>query len=123
MMTTANITFIDKQPGLASLLDEVHAGLTADRKTIPPKFFYDKRGSELFDAICDLPEYYPTRTEIAILERHTHKLAEKVNGNTLLIELGSGASRKIRILLDALQPAAYMAVDISKDFIETGDKK
>jgi len=122
-MKAANITFIDQHPGTDSLLDEVHAGLAAAPKKLSPKFFYDQRGSELFDAICDLPEYYPTRTELSILEDCAPQLAARVNDNVMVVELGSGASRKIRILLDALQPAAYMAVDISRDFLIQESRK
>ncbi|MEZ5582217.1 MAG: L-histidine N(alpha)-methyltransferase [Candidatus Competibacteraceae bacterium] len=117
-MTYANaIRFYDHQPDFASLRDEVLAGLTAQPKAIPPKFFYDERGSQLFDAICELPEYYPTRTEIAILRHHAHEIAELAGPETLLIELGSGASKKVRLLLEAVRPAVYMGVDISKNFL------
>lgn len=116
-MNQTAIQFHDDHPGVASLRDEVLRGLAARPKAIPPKFFYDARGSVLFDEICAQPEYYPTRTEIGILRDNAHEIAELVGAGALVIELGSGASRKIRLLLDALQPAAYMGVDISKDFL------
>jgi L-histidine Nalpha-methyltransferase len=84
------------------LADDVRAGLTATPKTLPPKYFYDARGSELFDEITRLPEYYPTRAERAILEAHAGELAAASGAETLL-ELGSGTSEKTRLLLHALR--------------------
>ncbi len=80
---------------------DVRAGLTATPKTLPPKYFYDARGSELFDAITRLPEYYPTRTERGILEAHVGEIAQLTRAETL-VELGSGTSEKTRLLLGAL---------------------
>ncbi len=74
-------------------------------KELPPKHFYDARGAELFELICDLPEYYPTRAERAILERHAEEIAA-LTGAAELVELGSGTASKTRVLLDALQPPA-----------------
>jgi dimethylhistidine N-methyltransferase len=113
----AEVTFYDEDPGQASLRDAVLHGLAARPKTIPPKFFYDQRGSELFDAICEVPEYYPTRTEIALLQNHAREIAGLIGPQCLLIELGSGASKKVRLLLEALQPSAYLGIDISRDFL------
>jgi uncharacterized SAM-dependent methyltransferase len=80
----------------------------------PPKWFYDARGSELFEAICELPEYYPTRTETELLARIAPALAAAIPAGSLLIEYGSGASAKTRLLLDAApQIVAYAPVDIS----------
>jgi L-histidine N-alpha-methyltransferase len=84
------------------LATDVRAGLSADPKTLPPKYFYDARGSELFDEITRLPEYYPTRTERAILERVAPAVAAATRAETL-IELGSGTSEKTRLLLHALR--------------------
>lgn len=84
---------------------------------LSPKFFYDKAGSELFDAITELPEYYPSRTEIGILEQHGEDMARLLGRECLLLELGSGSSRKIRLLLDALQPSVYMPMDISREHL------
>lgn len=93
----------------------VLAGLAQPQKRIPAKFFYDARGSRLFDRICELPEYYPTRTEIGLLRRHAGEIAEAAGPGATLVEFGSGSSRKVRILLDALQaPAAYVPIDISR---------
>jgi len=84
---------------------------------ISPKFFYDRRGSALFEAITDTPEYYITRTELTLLEQYGDEIAGLLGRSCLLVELGSGSSRKIRLLLDALQPTAYVPVDISRDFL------
>jgi dimethylhistidine N-methyltransferase len=111
------ITFHDEDPGQASLREAVLNGLAAQPKSIPPKFFYDQRGSELFDAICEVPEYYPTRTEIGLLQTHAHEIAGLIGPQCLLIELGSGASKKVRLLLEALKPSAYLGIDISRDFL------
>lgn len=85
----------------AALRDDVRTGLTATPKHLPPKWFYDERGSELFDAITRLPEYYPTRRETEILEREASSIAARTGADTLL-ELGSGTSTKTKLLLDAL---------------------
>jgi len=111
-------TFHDLAPSEESFRDAVLAGLNQAPKTLPCKFFYDVRGSDLFDQICEVPEYYLTRTEIAILEEYAGAIAAHLGPHCRLIELGSGASRKVRILLEALEaPAAYVPVDISRDYL------
>ncbi|MEW6766081.1 MAG: L-histidine N(alpha)-methyltransferase [Pseudomonadota bacterium] len=92
-------------------------GLSARPRCLPPKLFYDRRGSELFEVICALPEYYLTRTETAILHDCAEEVAAIVGQQGLLVELGSGASRKVRLLLETLQPASYLGIDISRDFL------
>jgi dimethylhistidine N-methyltransferase len=112
------IAFHDTAPDVEDFRDAVLAGLSRPRKSIPCKFFYDERGSALFDEICELPEYYPTRTEIAILEDAASEIADLAGPGAALIEFGSGSSRKVRILLDALRaPAAYVPVDISREYL------
>ena len=96
---------------------EILNGLAANPKRISAKYFYDQTGSELFEAITKLPEYYPTRTEIALLRQYKDEILQKAGENNVLIEYGSGASTKIRLLLDALKPQAYVPLDISKDFL------
>jgi uncharacterized SAM-dependent methyltransferase len=96
---------------------DVIAGLSQRHKRLSPKYFYDQRGSRLFDAITELPEYYPTRTEIGILQRHGAEMAQMVGRDALLVELGSGSSYKIRVLLQALEPAVYVPVDISREHL------
>lgn len=116
-MSNTAIKFYDAHPGTADLNHEVISGLASTPKAIPPKFFYNRRGSELFDTICELPEYYQTRTEMAILRHCVAELVEHIGPDCLLIELGSGASKKVRLLLEQLRPSGYMGVDISKEFL------
>ena len=111
------VQFYDESNIGPDLRAEVLRGLASNPKFIPPKFFYDRRGSELFDKICRLPEYYPTRAEIEILKSCSRAIAHLAGSNITLIELGSGASEKVRLLLDALRPTAYLAIDISRDFL------
>lgn len=118
MISRARCTFHDLAPGEESFRDAVLAGLGRTRKAIPCKFFYDARGSALFEKICRLPEYYPTRTEIAILEENSSDIAAQMGPHCRLIEFGSGSSQKVRILLQALdRPAAYVPVDISREHL------
>ncbi|MDF3036463.1 MAG: methyltransferase [Paucimonas sp.] len=109
-----NVEFIDLHPQTGSFLGEVWAGMGARPKKLEPKFFYDETGSRLFERICELPEYYPTRCETAILENHAEEIREAVGEDPLLIEYGSGNSRKVQILFDKLLPAGYIAIDISR---------
>ena len=111
------VRFYDEHPAPATLLEEVLQGLAARPRRIAPKFFYDERGSRLFDAICELPEYYPTRTEMGILESCAGEMARLAGPDATLIELGSGASRKIRLLLEAMRPRRYLGIDISREFL------
>ncbi|BCJ92354.1 dimethylhistidine N-methyltransferase [Terrihabitans soli] len=100
-------------------LRDVLNGLSQRQKTIPPKYFYDAAGSRLFDRICDLPEYYPTRTETKILRESAQDIAARAGWDVALIEFGSGSSTKVRILLDALRlPAAYVPIDICGPHLE-----
>ncbi len=96
---------------------EILAGLKQSPKTISAKYFYDQKGSTLFEAITSLPEYYPTRTEINLLREYHEQILGLAGQQCVLIEYGSGASTKIRLLLDALKPKAYVPMDISKDFL------
>lgn len=105
-------------PSLAVFLRDVVAGLSRESKSIPCKYFYDARGSELFDEITRLDEYYPTRAELEILERRAPEIARALGAGVALIELGSGSSYKTRILLDEMDElAAYVPVDISEEYL------
>ena len=108
------IQFYDYHPKPADFHADVIQGLQQAQKVIPPKYFYDQRGSQLFDNICELPEYYPTRTELSILESNAADIAKCIGPECLLVEPGSGSSHKVRILLDTLKPQAYIPMDISK---------
>jgi len=97
-------------------LNDVIEGLSQNPKTLKPKYFYDSRGAQLFTEICTTPEYYPTRTEIKILNQNAEDIASQIGDNTALIEYGSGALEKIKILLDFLnEPVGLIPVDISED--------
>ena len=99
----------------SDFLADVIAGLSSNPRTLPCKYFYDERGAALFQKICELPEYYITRTEIDILDRNRAEIASQIGANTELIGLGTGAGTKTRILIEALQdPAVYIPVDISE---------
>ncbi|HLP90207.1 MAG TPA: L-histidine N(alpha)-methyltransferase [Nostocaceae cyanobacterium] len=113
---TTPTTASENQPG-----QDVIAGLSQTPKTIPPKYFYDDRGSQLFEEICELPEYYPTRTEAAILQKCAEEIAQ-ITGACELVELGSGSSSKTRILLDAYQNqdyyCKYVPIDVSAGILK-----
>lgn len=97
----------------------LHAALTQSPRHISPKWFYDAEGSRLFDAICELPEYYPTRTELALLDRHAVDIGRRIGAQVELIEFGAGSLRKVRLLLDALErPASLLPIDISADHLQ-----
>lgn len=102
----------------SSFASDVLAGLSARPKRLPPKYFYDERGSQLFEQITGLPEYYPTRCELALLREHGSDIARVFGPKTALIEFGSGSTRKVRILLDAASTIeAYVPVDISAEML------
>lgn len=115
--TKTPVQFHDYAPEQGDFLSDVRTGLQQTPRHIAPKYFYDERGSELFDEICKQPEYYPTRTEIGILQHNAEDIARRIGADCVLLELGSGASEKVRLLFDALSPASYLGVDISKDFL------
>lgn len=108
----------DFHPAQGRLAEQVLSGLRQPQKQISPMYLYDERGSELFELICELPEYYPTRTEIEILKTRGDEISRCIGAHVLLVELGSGASRKTRLVLDRLvSPAAYVPVDISRNHL------
>lgn len=93
-------------------------GLRKAPKEIPCKYFYDDAGSRLFDRICELPEYYQTRTETALLARHAGEIAALMGDGAEIVEFGAGSLRKVRILLEAARPSAYTPLDISGDYLK-----
>ena len=108
--------FHDLAPAEESFRAAVLSGLSRRVKALPCRFLYDERGSALFEQICELPEYYLTRTEMAILAEDAAEIARLAGPHAQLIEFGSGAARKVRLLLDALEePDAYVAIDISRE--------
>jgi dimethylhistidine N-methyltransferase len=114
-----NITYHNYQPTTLSFRDAVINGLSRDSKSIPPKFFYDERGSKLFDRICEQPEYYPPSVERILLEQLAGEIASLTGTGRILIEPGAGNAAKVRLLLDALQPAAFVPMDISFDYLKS----
>jgi L-histidine Nalpha-methyltransferase len=109
------VAVLDLEPVKADFLAEVIAGLSSSPRSLPCKFFYDERGANLFLKICELPEYYITRTETELLRRHAAEMAESIGANAELIGFGTGAGIKTRLLLEHLEnPIAYVPVDISK---------
>ncbi|WP_375249459.1 L-histidine N(alpha)-methyltransferase [Sphingomonas sp.] len=115
------------EDGQTSLADpqfraDVLAGLTRRPRAIPARWFYDHRGSQLFEAITDLPEYYPTRTETQLLREIGPELRELVGEGRAMVEFGSGSSTKTPILLDSIMPSAYVPIDISGDFLRESSR-
>jgi len=117
------IRFYDYEPEPTDMYAEVVQGLNESPRTIAPKFFYDHEGSRLFDAICGVQEYYPTRTESAIIRNNIHHIAQLIGSGCLLVEPGSGNSQKVRELLDAIQPHAYLPMDISGAYLRKAAQK
>lgn len=121
---TPTARLIDLRPDVGNFKEDVVSGLLTAPKRIPPKYFYDERGSALFDRITRLPEYYPTRTEIAILEEHAADASALLGRRWELIELGSGSSRKVRIVLDAAVGAGtYVPIDISRQALRAASNQ
>ena len=124
-MATENVSTLPRRPLLinrqhgevASLRAELAAGLLAPAAHIAPKFLYDSLGSRLFEAITELDEYYPTRTEAAIFQAHAGTIASAIGPGCTLVDLGAGNCAKASSLFPSLQPARYVAVDISVDFL------
>jgi len=111
--------FADYEPPTDDFLTDVVEGLSREQKTLSPKYFYDQKGSALFDEICRTPEYYITRTELELLDSVLPEVATLTGPEAIVIEWGSGSSWKIRKVLDALErPAEYIAIDISRDHLK-----
>lgn len=106
---------VAKEPGF---LQDLQRALAAPPHSISPKYFYDAEGSRLFDRICDLPEYYPTRTERSILEMYAGDIAQEIGTGCDLVEFGAGSCSKVRLLLDAMRPRRYLPIDISAEHLE-----
>ncbi|MFB6374014.1 MAG: L-histidine N(alpha)-methyltransferase, partial [Bradymonadaceae bacterium] len=106
---------IDLAPETEEFRDALLRGLSQEPKFVPCKFLYDERGSELFEQICELDEYYPTRTELAIMREHVDEMADRIGPEALIVELGAGSGKKTHLLLEALEsPSAYLPIEISK---------
>lgn len=117
-MNGAELTLQDEHPSVAEFRDEVIHGLRLRQRHLPSKYFYDARGAKLFDRICELPEYYITRTELAILESHVGEMAGCIGPAAMVVEPGSGSGVKTRLLLEALDdPVAYVPVEIAREHL------
>lgn len=113
--------FVDLEPKTEDFGAAVAKGLSANPKTLPCRFFYDERGSTLFNLICETDEYYVTRTEVALLQQIGPELAEIAGPGKTVVEFGMGSDKKIRLLLAALHaPAAYVPIDISREHLKDG---
>lgn len=113
-----NLDLHDFHPAKSGMRADVLAGLRAQEKWLSSMYFYDERGSQLFDEICELPEYYPTRTELEIMDTHIGEMCELIGPHAMLIEYGSGSSLKTRTLLEHMDdPAAYVPVEISREHL------
>lgn len=118
MSETVLASFSDLSPAEDDFLGDVIDGLSAAPKTLPCKYFYDEHGSQLFDQICALPEYYPTRTETALMQAKAAEMSAAIGPGAQVLEYGCGSIEKVRVLLDALErPASYIAVDISREHL------
>ena len=107
---------LDFTPSTEAFLGDVLTGLAHNPRQLPCKYFYDDRGSRLFEEICGLQEYYPTRTELAIMRHHGIDMAGQIGPGVMLVEFGNGSGVKTRILLDHLRdPVAYVPVDFSRE--------
>lgn len=113
----ANVRVFDASPDERDDLAEILDGLRQPQKRLSPRFFYDTRGSELFESITTTPEYYPTRTERRLLSRHADQIAAHCGKDCVLIEPGSGSCEKVRLLLEAMNPSTYVPIDIAGDFL------
>jgi L-histidine Nalpha-methyltransferase len=116
---------LDGFKNISSFADDAYNGLTSDPKTLPPKYFYDIKGSELFEKICLTPEYYVTRTEASILKKYSSEIAAGNRDKKVIVELGSGSSIKTRYIIDAFirqnGPVTYVPIDVSEILIESGN--
>ncbi len=124
MSAGASTKLVDFHSETETLERDVLAGLGASPKTLPSKYLYDERGSHLFDDICELEEYYPTRTELTIMDDHVGEMAAKLGSRVMLIEYGSGSGHKTEVLLEALEePAAYVPIEISLEHLRMSAKR
>jgi len=121
--TATNVVFTNEPSPEEGDKTEIMQGLLSPQKCINPKYFYDTLGSELFEKITQLPEYYPSRTERSILIDNAEQIAEYCGQQCVLVEPGSGSSEKVRLLLDAIRPSSYVPMDIAADFLQRSATK
>lgn len=114
VQASADYSFHDLNPESSRFHDDVMSGLSRPQKALPPKYFYDAQGCALFEAICELPEYYLTRAELALMHAHAGGMARHLGPGCALIEYGSGSALKTRLLIAATGPVAYIPIDIAR---------
>jgi len=119
---THKITFLDLKPSESNFAIDIAEGLGQKPATIPPKYFYDAKGSKLFDDITELVEYYPTRTEISLLKHHAQDIANIIGKGSVLVEPGGGSCLKVHTLLDGLRPNVYVPLDISSEHLKASSE-
>lgn len=107
-----------KEPSINKEQQDILDGLISNQKTINPKYFYDHRGSKLFERITQLDEYYPTRTELTILNDYAQDIAQLFEPDSLIVEPGAGNCTKIEYLLEAIRPSIYVPQDVSEEFLQ-----
>lgn len=117
-MNNTKIRYHELLPAQDDFYSDVVNGLKNEPKTIPPKYFYDQKGSQLFDAITETKEYYPTRTELKLLQMHALEISQKLLNCKVLIEPGGANFSKVSCLLNVMKPDAYVPIDISKEHLE-----
>lgn len=118
MSLKAPVELIDHAPNSVNVLKEVLVGLSKSQKSIDPKFLYDEKGSEFFEKICQIPEYYPTRAENEILSHYAGEIADLIGPDAIIIEPGSGSAEKVRHLLKKLEsPRGFVPIEISKEIL------
>ena len=116
-MSKGSVKFHDLHPTVGNMLTEVLSGLSQTPRSISPKYLYDEKGSQLFDEITELEDYYPTRTEIGILQKNKQDIVQSLPKDCLLIEPGGGSCSKVRIFIETLRPQAYVPMDISREHL------
>ena len=122
--TPSQLELVDLEPSRSVFYQDVVAGLQADEMSLPSKYFYDERGSRLFEQICGLREYYLTRTELAIMSACAEEMAVQIGPRAALVEYGSGSSVKTEMLLSSLiEPIAYVPVDISREHLRQSARR
>ncbi|WHZ10886.1 MAG: SAM-dependent methyltransferase [Burkholderiaceae bacterium] len=113
-----NLARAPREQPRSAFARDLLAALDSRPRGISPKYFYDAEGSRLFDRICELPEYYPTRIELDLIASHAAEIAERIGPDAEIVEFGAGSLRKVRLLLDAMErPAGYLPIDISGDHL------
>ena len=122
-MSNVNVIFHDNHPSLDDMYQDVVDGFGENPRTIPPKYFYDEKGSKLFDLITESNDYYPTRAEVSIFRKYKQEIVEGLPNSCVLIEPGGGSHAKVLIFISELQPSIYVPIDISKHYLKSSTQQ